>query len=153
MWGTYSVMKSSRTTSNLPLWMAPEDAVSLLASFGAEDIVIFTKEVLRYQCISHRSANVVGNTRTCIHAMMPASSSISESKSKFRSLLSSCSCSSSSRIISLTGRPTAKSFKAWGVVGQAHVSAVDLEDEADPRLEDADEDEEEEDGANGNNDK
>ncbi|KAH9055552.1 hypothetical protein EDB87DRAFT_1688100 [Lactarius vividus] len=71
----------------------PEDAVSLLAILGAEDIGVFIKEILR---------------------------------------------------------PTAKSFNVLGVAGQAHVSAGDLEDEVDPRLEDADEDEED-DGVNGSN--
>ncbi|KAH9032420.1 hypothetical protein EDB85DRAFT_1890672 [Lactarius pseudohatsudake] len=74
---------------------------------------------------------------------------MSESKSKFRP--SSSSCSSSSRIISLTSKSTAptKSFKVWRVVGQAHVSASDLEDETRIRLEDVDEDEEEGETAEG----
>ncbi|KAH9028898.1 hypothetical protein EDB85DRAFT_1969173 [Lactarius pseudohatsudake] len=78
---------------------------------------------------------------------------MSESKSKFRP--SSSSCSSSSRIISLTSRSTApaKSFKVWRVAGQAHVSASDLEDETRNRLEDVDEDEEEGESASSSNGK
>jgi len=45
--------KSVEDDSNLPSWMAGR-CDFLLAILRAEDIVVFTKEVLRHQCISHR---------------------------------------------------------------------------------------------------
>ncbi|KAH9174137.1 hypothetical protein EDB89DRAFT_2241901 [Lactarius sanguifluus] len=110
----------------MKIW--PGKCGSQLAILGAGDIVVFIEEVLQYQFISNRSANVVeGNSR------YPPDDSVFIPNVRIQVqgpiVIELLLLVSSSRIV-------------WRVAGQANVSAGDLKDEARIRLEDADESEE-----------
>ncbi|KAH8996439.1 hypothetical protein EDB86DRAFT_999534 [Lactarius hatsudake] len=127
-----------------------EDAVSPLAIFGTK---VFINVVLRYQCVDHRSANIVKhaylyprddvvfilNVRIQVQVQIVIELPLVV-KLFPHHILDGPSDS-----------PTAKPFKARGIARQAHVSAGDLEDEARIRLEDADEDKEEDESASSSN--